>query len=87
MVFFFFFCYFLGQYYFEGRYDLVKFVKLVGESGLYLHLRIGPYVCAEWNFGSHLSFSFFFKLKGFFFSFIYFASLVSCSFFFFSILF
>lgn len=64
---FFIICYFLGQYYFEGRYDLVKFVKLVGESGLYLHLRIGPYVCAEWNFGSHLSFSFFFKLKAFFF--------------------
>ncbi|XP_024986388.1 beta-galactosidase 9 isoform X1 [Cynara cardunculus var. scolymus] len=40
-----------GQYSFEGRYDLVKFVKLVGSSGLYLHLRIGPYVCAEWNFG------------------------------------
>ncbi|KAK9933102.1 hypothetical protein M0R45_020311 [Rubus argutus] len=40
-----------GQYYFEGRYDIVKFVKLVGASGLYLHLRIGPYVCAEWNFG------------------------------------
>ncbi|KAF7837008.1 beta-galactosidase 9 [Senna tora] len=40
-----------GQYNFEGRYDLVKFVKLVGSSGLYLHLRIGPYVCAEWNFG------------------------------------
>ncbi|PKA57733.1 Beta-galactosidase 9 [Apostasia shenzhenica] len=40
-----------GQYYFEARYDLVKFVKLVGASGLYLHLRIGPYVCAEWNFG------------------------------------
>ncbi|XP_076922347.1 beta-galactosidase 9-like [Bidens hawaiensis] len=40
-----------GQYNFEGRYDLVKFVKLVGASGLYLHLRIGPYVCAEWNFG------------------------------------
>ena len=39
------------QYNFEGRYDLVKFVKLVGSSGLYLHLRIGPYVCAEWNFG------------------------------------
>ena len=42
------------QYNFEGRYDVVKFVKLVGSSGLYLHLRIGPYVCAEWNFGSHL---------------------------------
>ncbi|KAJ4954849.1 hypothetical protein NE237_011632 [Protea cynaroides] len=40
-----------GQYNFEGRYDLVKFVKLVGSSGLYLHLRIGPYACAEWNFG------------------------------------
>ncbi|KAL4643890.1 hypothetical protein ACB092_02G123900 [Castanea dentata] len=40
-----------GQYNFAGRYDIVKFVKLVGSSGLYLHLRIGPYVCAEWNFG------------------------------------
>lgn len=40
-----------GQYYFEGSYDIVKFVKLVGSSGMYLHLRIGPYVCAEWNFG------------------------------------
>ncbi|KAM7252868.1 hypothetical protein ACFE04_025486 [Oxalis oulophora] len=40
-----------GQYNFQGRYDLVNFVNLVGASGLYLHLRIGPYVCAEWNFG------------------------------------
>lgn len=40
-----------GQYYFSGRYNLVKFVKLVGEAGLFLHLRIGPYACAEWNFG------------------------------------
>ncbi|KAK9131144.1 hypothetical protein Sjap_011631 [Stephania japonica] len=40
-----------GKYYFEGRYDLVRFVKLVKQAGLYLHLRIGPYVCAEWNFG------------------------------------
>lgn len=39
------------QYNFEGRYDLVKFVKLVAEAGLYAHLRIGPYVCAEWNYG------------------------------------
>lgn len=39
------------QYDFEGRYDLVKFVKLVAEAGLYVHLRIGPYVCAEWNYG------------------------------------
>ncbi|KAJ9183823.1 hypothetical protein P3X46_007630 [Hevea brasiliensis] len=40
-----------GNYYFEDRYDLVKFVKLIKEAGLYAHLRIGPYICAEWNFG------------------------------------
>ncbi|XP_057749485.1 beta-galactosidase 9 [Arachis stenosperma] len=40
-----------GQYNFEGRYDLVKFAKLVASKGLYFFLRIGPYACAEWNFG------------------------------------
>ncbi|RLN12832.1 hypothetical protein C2845_PM09G16760 [Panicum miliaceum] len=40
-----------GQYYFGDRYDLVRFVKLAHQAGLYVHLRIGPYVCAEWNFG------------------------------------
>ncbi|KAI3448012.1 hypothetical protein Pfo_004677 [Paulownia fortunei] len=40
-----------GNYNFEGSCDLVRFVKLVQRAGLYLHLRIGPYVCAEWNFG------------------------------------
>ncbi|AQK59758.1 Beta-galactosidase [Zea mays] len=40
-----------GQYYFADRYDLVRFVKLVRQAGLYVHLRVGPYVCAEWNFG------------------------------------
>ncbi|XP_077224015.1 beta-galactosidase 10-like [Tasmannia lanceolata] len=40
-----------GNYYFEGRYDLVKFVKIVQQAGLYLILRIGPFVAAEWNFG------------------------------------
>jgi len=39
------------QYNFEGRYDLVRFVKIIQKAGLYAHLRIGPYVCAEWNFG------------------------------------
>ncbi|TKY55863.1 Beta-galactosidase 3 [Spatholobus suberectus] len=39
------------QYNFEGRYDLVRFVKTIQKAGLYAHLRIGPYVCAEWNFG------------------------------------
>uniref|UniRef100_A0A0D3HTX9 Beta-galactosidase n=1 Tax=Oryza barthii TaxID=65489 RepID=A0A0D3HTX9_9ORYZ len=40
-----------GQYYFEERFDLVKFAKLVAAEGLFLFLRIGPYACAEWNFG------------------------------------
>lgn len=40
-----------GNYNFEGRYDLVRFVKTVQKAGLYMHLRIGPFVCAEWNFG------------------------------------
>ena len=39
------------QYDFRGQKDLVKFIKLVAEAGLYAHLRIGPYVCAEWNYG------------------------------------
>ncbi|CAF2268274.1 beta-galactosidase 2-like isoform X2 [Brassica napus] len=41
-----------GQYYFGDRYDLVRFIKLVQQAGLYVSLRIGPYVCAEWNFGT-----------------------------------
>ncbi|XP_059635184.1 beta-galactosidase 6-like, partial [Cornus florida] len=40
-----------GEYYFEGRFDLVRFVKTVQEAGLFVHLRIGPYACAEWNYG------------------------------------
>lgn len=40
-----------GKYNFEGRYDLVRFIKLIQKAGLYVHLRIGPYICAEWNFG------------------------------------
>jgi beta-galactosidase GanA len=53
------------QYNFEGRNDLVRFIKTVQKAGLYAHLRIGPYVCAEWNFGYSLLslkvFFFFFK--------------------------
>ncbi|XP_076938285.1 beta-galactosidase-like [Bidens hawaiensis] len=40
-----------GQYYFQDRYDLVKFIKLIKQAGLYVHLRVGPYACAEWKFG------------------------------------
>ncbi|KAK8964895.1 Beta-galactosidase 11 [Platanthera guangdongensis] len=40
-----------GQYYFEGRYDLVKFIKLIQKEKLYATLRIGPFIQAEWNHG------------------------------------
>lgn len=44
-------CFVGFQFNFEGRYDLVRFLKTIQKAGLYAHLRIGPYVCAEWNFG------------------------------------
>ncbi|XP_035834794.1 beta-galactosidase 10-like [Helianthus annuus] len=40
-----------GNYYFGGRYDLPKFVKIIQDAGMLLILRIGPFVAAEWNFG------------------------------------
>ncbi|XP_048334543.2 beta-galactosidase 15 isoform X1 [Ziziphus jujuba] len=39
------------QYDFTGNNDLVRFIKTVQDAGLYAVLRIGPYVCAEWNYG------------------------------------
>lgn len=39
------------QYDFSGNLDLIRFLKTVQEEGLYAILRIGPYVCAEWNYG------------------------------------
>ncbi|XP_042502283.1 beta-galactosidase 3-like [Macadamia integrifolia] len=40
-----------GNYNFDGRYNLVQFIKTVQKAGLYVHLRLGPYICGEWNFG------------------------------------
>ncbi|XP_019417218.1 PREDICTED: beta-galactosidase 10 isoform X2 [Lupinus angustifolius] len=40
-----------GNYYFGGRFNLVKFAKIVQQAGMYLILRIGPFVAAEWNYG------------------------------------
>ncbi|XP_062179260.1 beta-galactosidase 7-like [Phragmites australis] len=40
-----------GQYNFEGRYDLVKFIKEIHAQGLYVSLRIGPFIEAEWKYG------------------------------------
>ncbi|KAJ7971467.1 Beta-galactosidase [Quillaja saponaria] len=39
------------QYDFSGNLDLVRFIKTIQKEGLYSVLRIGPYVCAEWNYG------------------------------------
>ncbi|KAL2897721.1 Beta-galactosidase 7 [Bienertia sinuspersici] len=39
------------QYDFTGRNDLIRFIKVIQDAGLYAILRIGPYACAEWNYG------------------------------------
>ncbi|XP_018844102.1 beta-galactosidase 15-like [Juglans regia] len=39
------------QYDFSGNRDVVRFIKTIQNEGLNAVLRIGPYVCAEWNYG------------------------------------
>ncbi|KAL6515520.1 hypothetical protein OROHE_018554 [Orobanche hederae] len=40
-----------GQYDFSGRRDIVRFIKLVEAQGLYVCLRIGPFIESEWSYG------------------------------------
>ncbi|KAI3726563.1 hypothetical protein L1987_66361 [Smallanthus sonchifolius] len=40
-----------GQYDFSGRNDIVSFIKEVQRQGLYVSLRIGPFIEAEWTYG------------------------------------
>jgi len=40
-----------GIYDFSGNNDLGEFIREAQEEGLYVILRPGPYVCAEWEFG------------------------------------
>ncbi|XP_071713832.1 beta-galactosidase 16 [Rutidosis leptorrhynchoides] len=40
-----------GQYDFSGRNDIVSFIKQVQQQGLYVSLRIGPFIEAEWGYG------------------------------------
>ena len=35
----------------SGRGNLTLFLDAVAEAGLFANLRIGPYVCAEWDYG------------------------------------
>lgn len=39
------------QYNFTGRYDLVRFIKLIQMNKMYVTLRLGPFIQAEWNHG------------------------------------
>ncbi|XP_061361865.1 beta-galactosidase 16-like [Gastrolobium bilobum] len=40
-----------GQYEFSGRQDLVRFIKEIQAQGLYVTLRIGPYIESECSYG------------------------------------
>ncbi|KAH9757093.1 Beta-galactosidase 16 [Citrus sinensis] len=40
-----------GQFDFSGRRDLVRFIKEVQAQGLYVCLRIGPFIEGEWGYG------------------------------------
>ena len=34
-----------------GNHNIAQFIRIVQEEGMWLMLRPGPYVCAEWDFG------------------------------------
>lgn len=36
---------------FAGNANATRFYELAAEVGLFLHVRFGPYVCAEWSNG------------------------------------
>lgn len=38
-------------YEFGGSFDFVKFIKIAQEEDLFVIIRPGPYICAEWDFG------------------------------------
>ena len=40
-----------GHWDFTGRLDVRAFLKMAQEEGLFVILRPGPYICAEWDFG------------------------------------
>jgi beta-galactosidase len=42
-----------GQFNFTGDADIAQFVRLAQKEGLWVLLRPGPYVCAEWEFGGY----------------------------------
>ncbi len=42
-----------GHYDFSGRRDIAAYVRAARDEGLFVILRPGPYVCAEWDLGGY----------------------------------
>ena len=42
-----------GRYDFTGQNDVAEFIREAQRAGLYVILRPGPYVCAEWELGGY----------------------------------
>lgn len=40
-----------GKYDFTGQKDIAAFCRMAQENGMYVIVRPGPYVCAEWEMG------------------------------------
>ena len=42
-----------GHYDFTGQNDIAEFIREAQQAGLYVILRPGPYICAEWELGGY----------------------------------
>ena len=42
---------FEGSYDFSGKANLTEFIRLAQKNDLYVLLRPGPFICAEWEYG------------------------------------
>jgi beta-galactosidase len=42
-----------GHFDFRGQNDLAEYLRIAQQEGLFVILRPGPYVCAEWEFGGY----------------------------------
>ncbi|KAJ4700718.1 Beta-galactosidase [Melia azedarach] len=40
-----------GKFDFSGRFDIIRFIKEIQSQGLYVCLRIGPFIESEWTYG------------------------------------
>ncbi len=40
-----------GEFDFSGDLDVVRYIKIAQEEGLFVILRPGPFICSEWDFG------------------------------------